>query len=316
MNYKTELLVTGGEGLVGSALKKICPEGVFLMRKEADLTDLCQVKKLFDRYRPSKVIHLAAKVAGVKTNAEKNADMFTVNTQINTNLLNVAQEFKVKKLVAVLSNCVFREKPDHPPTEKEIHLQTPFHGHAGYGYAKRMLDLQIHLLQNQYGCNFTSITPVTIFGPNDNWDFNKSHVVGSLIHKCYLAKKKKKPFEVWGSGKAIRQFVFSEDIARILIEVMNRYNDPDTIIVAPNEGISIKSLAEMIAKEMNLNESIVFDKSKPEGELVRILNHSKFKTLFPDFKFTSMETALKTTVQWFIKNAEIVQKNTEAPRIY
>ncbi|MBI2118337.1 MAG: NAD-dependent epimerase/dehydratase family protein [Elusimicrobia bacterium] len=304
-----KILVTGGSGLLGNALKEVCPEAIYTTRKDSDLTDLCQVRNLFKKIQPQIVLHLAAKVAGVKTNAEKIADMYTVNTQINTNVLNVAQEFKVKKLVAVLSNCVFQEKPPHPPTEKDIHTQMPFRGHMGYGYAKRMLDLQIHLLHEQYGCNFTSITPVTIFGPFDNWNFNEGHVVGALINKCYTAKIKNQPFTIWGSGQAIRQFIYSYDVARVLMRVLKDYNNTETIIVAEKEGTAIRTLAELIAKIMNFEGHIVYDTTQPEGESIRVLDQSKFNNLFPDFKFTPIEDALKSTIQWYLKNHERILTN-------
>ena len=185
----------------------------------------------------------------------------------------------------------------------------PYPGHAGYGYAKRMLDLQIHLLKEQYGCSFTSITPVTVIGPNDNWNYNESHVGGSLIHKCYLAQKNNTPMEVWGTGKALRQFVYSEDIARILLEVLENYNDPETLIIAPDEGTSIKTLAELIAKAFGFTGKIMFDTSKPEGELKRVLDGSKFKKLFPKFKFTPLETALKSTIDWFKEHYKEISPN-------
>ena len=122
----SETLVTGGGGLVGTALKKIYPQAAYLTRQDGDLRDLCKVREIFTRFGPRNVIHLAAKVAGVKTNSEKNADMFTLNAQINTNVLNVAQEVGVQKLVTVLSNCVFQENPEKPPTEKDIHAMDVF----------------------------------------------------------------------------------------------------------------------------------------------------------------------------------------------
>ena len=299
---KTDLLVTGGGGLFGYALKEICPRAAYVSSRDYDLTDNCRVQAMFEKFRPEKVIHLAAKVAGVKTNAEKIADMFTVNAQINTNVLAAAQAFGVRKLVAVLSNCVFKEHPEAPPTEKDIHKDMPYHGHLGYGYAKRMLDLQIHLLHKQYGCKFTSVTPVTIFGPNDNWKIGEGHVVGSLIHKCYLAKKTNAPFEIWGSGNAVRQFIYSHDMARILLETLDKYDGQETIIIAPDGGTSIRTLAETIAKAMDFRGNMVFEKDKPEGESVRVLNNAKFKSLFPDFKFTPLEDALRSTVRWFQDN--------------
>ena len=298
-----KILVTGGHGLVGYALQQIAPQStLFLNKKNGDLRNLETVRQIFNQHQPEFVIHLAAKVAGVKTNAQKKADMFTENVQINTNVLNVAQEYKVKKLVAVLSNCVFQENPPRIPTEEDIHQQMPFHGHLGYGYAKRMMDLQIHLLQEQYGCQFTSITPVTIIGPNDNWDFNESHVAGSLIQKCYLAKKNNTPLEVWGTGNAIRQFVSSHDIAHILLNVIKDYHEPSTLIVAPDQETSIRQLAETIAKIFEFKGEIIFDATKPEGELKRILDNRKFKNIFPSFQFMSLEKSLQSAMDWYLKN--------------
>ena len=294
--------MTGGSGLVGNALKKFCPDAVFVDRKDADLTDLCQVQNLFKKYRPQKVIHLAAKVAGVKTNAEKNADMFGVNVQINTNVLSTAQQFHVEKLVGILSSCTFEESPEKPPTEQDIHKKMPFAGHQGYAYSKRMLDIQIHLLRQQYGCNFSSILPVTIIGPHDNWDYNESHVAGALIHKCLLAQRQGTPLEVWGTGASVRQFIYSQDVARLLLEVLENYHQSETLIVASDQGTSIKTLAETIAEIIGFKGQLHFDPTQPEGQKIRVLDYSKFKKIFPNFKFTPLTDALKYTIEWFQQN--------------
>ncbi len=296
---KSNLLVTGGTGLVGTALRELAPEAVYVSRKDADLTDLSQVRALFKKFEPSQVIHLAAKVGGVRRNAEQNADMLAVNVQINANVLSVAQEFKVQKLVGLLSSCTFQENPPRPPTEKDTQKGTPYHGHAGYAFSKRLLDLQIHLLHEQYGSRFTSILPVTIFGPGGNWDLQGSHVCEALICKCTLAQKNRTPLEVWGSGKAVRQFVYSGDVARVILEVLKNYDDPETIIVTPDQGITIKALAERIAKTMEFKGPIRYDASQPEGQRKKVLNGAKFKKVFPKFKFTPWEDALRSTADWF-----------------
>ncbi|OGR56433.1 MAG: hypothetical protein A3I11_02080 [Elusimicrobia bacterium RIFCSPLOWO2_02_FULL_39_32] len=298
----SSVLVTGGNGLIGNALKKILPDAIYITRKDGDFTDICQVKKIFKKVRPVTVFHLAAKVAGVKTNAEKNAEMLAVNVQINTNVLSMAREFGVQKLVTLLSTCAFRERPENPPSEKDVHVGMPYAGNLGYGSAKRLLDLQIGLLKQQYGCNFTSITPATVFGPFDNWDINDGHVMAALIHKCYLAKRNNEPFHIWGSGAAVRQFIFSYDVAHILFEVLKNYNDSETLIVSPMEGISIRELVEMITQVMDFKGPVIYDQTKPEGAAARLLNNAKFKTLFPNFKFTPLKDALQTTVQWFVEN--------------
>lgn len=306
-SYKNQLLVTGGNGLVGNALKTLCPNAIFLNRHDADLLELEQTRNVFSKYKPQKVIHLAAKVAGVKTNAEKNADMFAENISINTNVLRAAQENDVQKLVAVLSNCVFDENSTEMLQEKNLHIGVPYHGHRGYGYAKRMMDVQIHLLKQQYGSNFTSITPSTIFGPNDNWDIQDSHVVGALIHKCYLAKLEGRRFEVWGSGNAVRQFIYSVDVGKALLSVLETYDKPDTLIVAPNPPITIRTLALTIARLLDFKGEIYFNDQQLEGQIKRTLDSTPFLSLYPEFKTTAFEEALKTTLAWFIKNAKINQ---------
>lgn len=299
----TKILVTGGGGLLGYALKEICPEAKFVNHSDYDLTDICQTKKLFEKYRPENVLHCAAKVAGVKTNAEKNPEMFAVNVQINTNVLSIAAQFKVKKLVSVLSNCVFQDSPTKPLNEDDMYFGLPYEGHLGYGFAKRMLDIQTKLLSKHYGSEYTSITPVTMFGPNDNWDPNDGHVVGALIYKCYQAKKNSMPLEVWGTGNAVRQFVYSFDVARIMVELLKKkFESPETVIVTPDPGTSIRTLVETIVKVMNFKGQITYNTSKPEGQNVRVLKSNRFQNLFPGFHFTPFEEALQNTVDWFLKN--------------
>lgn len=299
-----KILVTGGNGLVGSAVRQIRPDATFVSRKDADLRDLAQVRKIFQQHQPKYVLHLAAKVGGVKLNAEKNADMFTENIQINTNVLSAAQEFKVEKFIGVLSSCTFRPNQPTPPNEKKIHEGMPFEGHRGYAFSKRMMDMQIQLLRKQYGSKFTTILPATIIGPNDHLTPGAGHVAGDLIQKCYLAKKNGTAFEVWGSGNAVRQFIFSFDVARILLEVLKKYDDSETVIAVPDDGITIRSLAQAIAKALGFKGETKFDTSKPEGELKRVLDGSKFRKLFPDFKFTSLEETIQKTAPWFVEQIE------------
>ena len=295
------MLVTGGGGLLGYALKQIAPNAAYLTRRDCDLTDLGQVKRLFARLAPERVIHLAAQVGGVKRNAEQNADLFTSNVLMNTNVLSAAQEHGVTRLISVLSSCVFPELPDRPATEHDVHAGMPFEGNLGYGYSKRMLDLHTTLLQMQHGCRYSTITPVTMYGPNDNWDLDGGHVVGSLIHKCFLAQSQGRPLEVWGSGAAIRQFVYSCDVARLLLHAVETYDGPETVIVTPDAGVTIRTLVECMTKVMRFDGQVVFDRQQHEGQLVKVIQSRTFAHRFPGFVFTSLEEGLKATVQWFIK---------------
>ncbi len=301
---RTEILVTGSDGLLGHALKQICPEAVFVTRKDCDLTDTGQVERLFETLRPKCVLHLAAQVGGVKINSIKNAGFFEANVRVNMNVLSMAQRYGVSRLVSLLSGCAFQFYSDRPSTEEDLHVGLPFEGSLGYGYSKRALDVQTRLLWQQYGCEYSSITPVTMYGPNDNWDLDEGHVVGSLIHKCFLAKQQDKSLEVWGTGNAVRQFVYSCDVARVLLEALDSFHGPETTVVAPDTSITIRDLANLVAQAMKFNGPIVFDSTQPEGELVRIMKSNRFSDRFPNFSFTSLREGLKTTVEWFCTNYE------------
>ncbi len=294
-----KLLVTGGDGLLGYALREICPQATFVTRKDADLTDLREVKKIFTKYKPESVIHLAAKVGGVKSNALYNAEYFSENIQINTNVLSEAHTSGVEKLISVLSTCAYRVYEDRPSTEEDLHVDSPFKGNRGYGYAKRMLDVHTKLLHEQYGCFYTTITPVTMYGPRTRLDIEDGHVVEALIHKCFLAKKHNKPLEVWGTGNAIRQFVYSLDVAKIILELLNSsfMRDPETLIIVPDKGITIKELVQTIAEIMEFKGPILFDTSKPEGQHVRVMRSHKCFNYFPHIAFTSLKDGLKKTIQ-------------------
>jgi GDP-L-fucose synthase len=295
----TDILVTGSNGLIGTAVKALCPKAFFVTRQDGDLTDLGAARRLFETCRPKRVIHLAAEVGGVKSNARKNSDLFSSNVQINTNVLTAAHEFGVSRLVSVLSSCSFQMYEDRSSREEDLHLGLPFEGNRGYAYSKRMLDVHTKLLFEQYRKEFSSITPVSVYGPNDNWDLDEGHVVGSLIHKCFLAKEGSQPLEVWGSGKAMRQFVFAQDVARLLLEELEFFRGPETMIVAPDQGISIAETAEYVAQAMDFQGPIVFNDREPEGQVKKVIESKHFSRLFPDFEFTSLKEGLERTTEWF-----------------
>jgi len=296
------ILITGGNGLLGSALKLLCPDAVFVTSRDADLRDVTQVRALFQKVRPTRVLHLAAKVGGVRVNAEHNADLFTDNLQINTNVLSVAREVGVSRLISILSSCAFKLYPDRSSGEEDLHVDAPFEGNLGYGYSKRMLDVHTKLLRNQYGCRYSTIAPVTMYGPHDNFDLEEGHVISSLIHKGMLAKKQGKTLEVWGGGQAIRQFVYVKDVAKILKEMLDFYDGPETVIVSPDNGVTIESLVAAIVESMGFEGKVEFDKTKPEGILVKRLKSNRFAQRFPEFSFTPLTGGLRKTIAWFQQN--------------
>ncbi len=299
---QTEILVTGGEGLLGKALRDVCPEAVFVSRKDCELKDLTQTEHLFEIHKPKKVLHLAAETGGIKLNQSNGTELFESNLLINTNVLRAAKEHGVQRLISILAGCAFQFSTTSPSAEEDLHKGFPFSGSLGFGYSKRALDVHTRLIRKQYGFEYSTMTPVTIYGPFDNWDLETGHVMGSLIHKCFLAKQRNGSLEVWGSGRAMRQFVYSLDVARLLIRALDSFTDAETVVVAPDNGITIKDLAHLIAKVVEFDGPIIFNTSKPEGESIKLLRSNKFNRLFPDFSFTPLEEGLKKTVAWFCEN--------------
>lgn len=293
------LLVTGGTGLLGSAVLALRPDAVGLSQADGDLRDRSHTERLFNDIRPGQVLHLAALVGGIQANAARNGNFFEDNLLINTNVLATARRLRVPRLVTALSSCAFSFYPDRPTTEEDLHHGTPFDGNVGYATAKRMLDLHIRLASRDHGCNWTSLTPVSMYGPHDNFDLHNGHVIGSLIHRCWLAKREKTPLVVWGSGEAVRQFVFVKDVARLLVTALANQTMPETVIVAPDAGITIRVLAQLIAKAMQFNGPIHYDRTKPDGVPVKRLASRSFHSRFKEFQFTALEEGLQETVEWF-----------------
>ena len=305
----TKTLVTGAGGLVGYAIRQLNPKNsVYITRKDADLTDFAQTKKIFEKVKPNQVIHLAAEVAGIGGNTIHSGEFFRKNVMININVLEVARLVNVDKLISFMSTCVFPDPCTYPLNEKNIHFGPPHPSNFGYAYAKRMLEVQSSAYRKEWGCNFIVAIPTNIYGESDFWNLEDGHVVPSLIHKCYLAKKNNKDLVVWGSGRPLREFVYSYDIAKLILWAMQKYNEETPIILSNSKEKSIKELIELIVKEMDFKGKVIFDTTKPEGQFRKPSDNSKLKRYLPNFKFTPLKVGIKNTVEWFIKNYPNVRK--------
>jgi len=296
-------LITGN-GLVGSALDG----DVRISSHHFDLRDTESVKSMFEFYKPTEVIHTAAKVGGLGSNMKYKGEYFYDNIMMNTNVIEQARQNGVQKLVAFLSTCVFPDDVEYPLTEKKIHLGEPHFSNNAYAYAKRMTDVQIRAYREQYGLQYKSVIPTNIYGPNDNFSLTHGHVMPMLIHKMYLAQKNNTPFEVWGSGKPLREFIFSKDVAQLTEWVMKNYDEDEPIILSTSEEISIRDLVDLLVQEFNFKGEVIFDSSKPDGQFRKPSDNSKIKNYLPEFKFTPIEEGIKETVKWFIENYEITRK--------
>lgn len=313
------IMVTGGSGLVGKAIETVSKEElkkrpnekwVFLSSKDGDLTDYAATKAIFEKHKPTHVIHLAAYVGGLFKNLAEPVNFWTKNIAMNENVIKCSHEFKVQKLVSCLSTCIFPDKTTYPIDETMIHNGPPHKSNYPYAYAKRMIDVQNRAYNAQYGCKFTSVIPTNIYGPHDNWHLVDSHVIPGLVHKFYNAKRDSTEMKVWGTGKPLRQFIYSEDLARLMIWVLREYNDPSPIILSTDESaeVSIREVAETIAEAIEYKGKLENDTTKGDGQYKKTASNAKLRKLLPDFKFTPFKEGVKRTVDWFNANYDTCRK--------
>jgi GDP-L-fucose synthase len=312
------ILVTGASGLVGMAVREqaglqrldACAKWFFASSKDADLTDHGSTKCLFERLRPTHVLHLAAHVGGLFANMKYQVEFWRNNTLMQDNIFRCCREYNVQRLVSCLSTCIFPDGAPLPMDESIITNGPPHFSNRGYAYAKRMVMMLGDLYNEQYGTNFATVVPCNIFGKHDNFCIDEGHVLPGLMHKCYLAKKNNEPFVIWGSGKPLRQFIYSSDLAKMMLWYLLESDKTDPVIMAtdPTDEISIADAARVIAEAMDFKGEIVFDSTKADGQYQKTCSNAKLHTLKPDVEFTSFENAIKETVEWFAQNFETCRK--------
>jgi len=296
-------LVTGGTGLVGSAIIADVKVG-----RNYNLTNPEICDSMFNEHKPTHVIHCAAKVGGLGGNMNYKGEYFHDNIMINTNVIESSRKAGVTNLVSFLSTCVFPDNIEYPLTEKKIHLGEPHFSNYPYAYAKRMADIQIRAYREQYGVKYTSVIPCNIYGPNDNFSLEHGHVIPMLMHKLYLAQQRNEDFVVWGSGKPLREFIFSKDVAKLAEWALHNYDESEPIIFSTSNEISIMDLVDLLVTEFEFKGKVIFDDSKPDGQFRKPSDNSKLKSYLPNFEFTSIEDGIKETVYWFQENYDRARK--------
>jgi len=320
-----KVLVTGGSGLVGSSIKELVNlnpfievfnkgehEFIFLNSKDCDLRNEQQVDDLFNLNKPEIVIHLAAKVAGLYGNISNNYTMLVDNIKINTNVLEACRKYKIKRLINILSSCVFPASCRLPLTSDQIDLGPPHNSNEGYSFSKRILSTGSKLLSKSLETEVVNLIPTNLAGKYDNFNLRDGHVLPVLIAKTYLAQKNNNPLIIKGLGKSYRQFVFSTDFAKIILHFVNctlsqQFNQ---LIVGPpvEDEITIKELVNKIVKEFDFNGPVVYDSSFPEGQFKKTVSSDELLEYIPNFKFTPLDVYLKETIKYFIENYETVRK--------
>lgn len=309
------VLVTGGSGLVGNAIriaveqdKREDEKWIFVSSKDADLCDKESTRRLFDQHKPTHVIHLAAMVGGLFHNMSHNLDFLRNNIHINDNVLHTAHEHNVGKVVSCLSTCIFPDKTTYPIDETMVHNGPPHPSNYGYSYAKRLIDVANRGYQDQHDRLYTSVIPCNVFGPYDNFHPDASHVIPGLMRRLYdLCKNgntEDKIFSVLGSGRPLRQFIYSIDLAKLIIWVLREYNSVEPIILSVDESQekSIGQVAETLVRAFDFKGKIQFLTSVGDGQYKKTASNAKLKNHLPDFEFTPFEQAIRETVDWYIKN--------------
>jgi len=302
---KKKVLITGANGLVGAAFKDFFlqeeyPEFsfVFVDRSISDLTDGKDVDYMFWSYRPEMVIHCAARVGGIGRNINSPAQQFTDNILMNTHVVDQARKHKIKKLIAFSSVCAF---PGDAKVLKEdnLHDGPPFPAHWSYAHSKRMVDVQIEAYRKQYEVDYCSVILGNVIGINDNYDLENGHVMPSLIHKCFMAKKENKPFEVWGNGEPKREFIYATDVAKICLELLLLDKPLPPRVIVSGKEITIRQLVEKICKIMDYY-NVKWDESKLNGQMSRPTDVSLLMKTFPHFQFTDLDEAIEASVEYFV----------------
>lgn len=312
-----KILVTGSSGLVGDAvckrLEKDFPSSdfYFLTSKMCDLRDYQQVDRAFSIFLPDIVIHLASVVGGLYGNMDNNYKFLTDNLKINMNILDACKQYHVKKLINILSTCIFPDQGvSYPLTSDQILNGEPHYSNEGYAYSKRMLYVGSNLLlKTDQNINIINLIPTNLYGDNDNYHLQKSHVIPGLIHKCYLAKMKGGDFFIKGSGMAYRQFLHVNDFADIISRFVN-FNGNATLIVSPpkESEIKIRDLVALIADTFKFEGNIVYESEFADGQIKKTTDSAELLNFFPDFTFTDIRDGLKSNVEYFIRNYEVVRK--------
>ena len=297
------ILVTGANGLVGSALESLnIPGMIGIGRKDYDLLQWTHTAAMMAKYRPKAVIHLAAKVGGVKANMAAPATFFMENITMNTHILEAARLNEVERVICFLSTCVFPDPCPLPLKPEYLHMGPPHPSNYGYAYAKRMLAVQAQTYNQQYATRFLPVIPCNIYGEHDNFNMENSHVVPALIQKFYAASMTGSPVTIWGSGRPLREFIYSGDVARLLVFILNNYEGNEPLILSTGEEHSIRHLVETIAVAFKFKGDIIYDHDKPEGQYRKPSDNSRLKELIGNFQFTPLEEGIRRTAEWYCAN--------------
>ena len=289
------ILITGGTGTVGKHLKKLIPNGIFIGSSHehgGDLRDPTYAKYLFSSYTPDVVIHLAAKVGGIQENIKKPAEFFDDNILINTNVLKYSYEYGAKQFIGILSTCIYPDKSNkYPMTEEDLFSGPPTSTNFSYGYAKRALAVQIESYNKQYGTKYNYLIPCNLYSEYDSFtNEDKMHFITALLHK--MKNIKNNQIELLGDGTPLRQFMYANDLAKVIKEVVDK-NITESFNVACPENLSIKEMAEIALTMLGSPTKINYINRNLNGQFRKDVSSNKMISILPNFKFTPFKKGIK-----------------------
>jgi GDP-L-fucose synthase len=305
-----KVLVTGSNGLLGRALKKVLGDGhVYHTREDVDLTNYEETFKFFQdkvlNEGVDTIIHTAARVGGVNANMNNNQLFFDDNYIINSNVIKVCSLLKVDNFVNILSTCIFpHENIVYPLTSEQIDNGPPHPSNYGYSYAKRLSGYETQIFRNVLNKNWYSVVPTNLYGPYDNFNLEDSHLIPGMIHRAYLAKQNNEKFVIWGDGSPLRQFVYSEDMAKLIVWSLTNWVSEKHCMMIDETEISVMEVANIISKKFGFNDDdLIFDETKPKGQFKKPASSD-----IKNFNFKSIEDGINETIDWFIQNYKTARK--------
>ena len=351
---KSTVLVFGGSGMLGKSIENVLQydtfsslskedDFVFLSSKDCDLCSIEQSRQIFEVYKPRYVINCAAIVGGLYFNNNKfyNPLIFERNTLMNINLFQLCDEFRVEKCMLILSTCVFPDKTTYPLQSQNIHKGEPHDSNYGYSYAKRMIEVMAraynkayiekrsthssydgNLVNRNYDTQYICLSPTNLYGKHDNFNLHNAHVIPALMHKAYISKQKDIPLHVWGAGECERQFLYVDDLAKIVLYSMNHLKLSSErphihFIVSPPSSTHTTTIKDVVTLIQELSEldsdKVAFDHSFDQGQIRKTTSDNEYKSIcnefnMPEIKFTNIACGLRSTWKWLIENYSEIRK--------
>ena len=309
MNKKSKIYVAGHRGLVGRAIvRKLEKDGyknlLLRIREELDLLDQKAVRAFFEKEKPEYVFMAAAKVGGIMDNKSHPAKFIHENLVVENNVIDSAYRSKVKKLLFLGSSCIYPRLAEQPITEDELLNGKLEPTNQAYAVAKIAGIIMCQSYNAEYGTNFISVMPTNIYGPNDKFELETAHALPAFIAKFHKAKKENAPgVTMWGTGSAMREWLYVDDLADACLFLMSNYDSSEIINIGTGKDISIKDLAYLIKEVTGFKGEIMWDSTKPDGTPRKLLNVSKLHTLGWRHKI-NLDTGIKKTYEWYMKNYE------------